>query len=530
MAVVVTDRRTVINEADTTTGWTGAEAATTAFFAEATASVAAGLNTATGQIYFTGTAQNLSNTLVYVYAFNNALQDSWTAANPPIALHLGDGTNRVSFKMAGADRRVFNHLDGPTEWQCLVLDGAAAGAMNTAGNVVVRAGSFAALNLASITQIGGDFTTLSKALGGGQNCACDIIRVGNDGIRITGGTTGDRGNFLEVAIEDRSTANLKAHGLLRELGTGVYSAQGPFTLGGPTETSWFQDTDAVLVFENRNIADDKYYIQVEGGTGATHVIIRNSTIKSAGPGVRCDFQVGGAANINALELSGVVFASLKNVVTFGPNTSHVVTGCTFDGCGQITPSSVQFRNNTISNSTDPDGALLVGSLGTTNMEDLSFVSGGTGHAVRFTSPGTYSLNGWTYSGYGADETTNAAVVNDSGGLVTLNITGGGDSPTVLNVGGSTTVVQNVVTFSLTGLIDNTEVRIYRVSDDVELFGVENSSGGTVSYEYNAAGIVPVYIHIHHINYVFIRLELSLGGSNQSVPVQQRFDRAYSNPD
>ena len=529
MAVVVTDRRTVVDEADTTTGWTGADAATTAFFAEATACVAAAFNNATGQVYFTGASRDLSNTLIYVYSFNNALQGNWDAANPPNALHIGDGTNRVSFRMAGANRRVFNHLDGPTEWQCLVLDGARAAAMNTAGLTTVRAGSFGALNLSAITQTGSDFTTQSKALGGGQNVAVDIIRVGNDGIRVTGGATGDRGNFLEIAVEDRSTASLKAHGLLRELGTGVYSAQGPFTLGGATETSWFEDIDMVLVFENRNIADDKYYIQVEGGTGETHVIIRNSTIKSAGPGVRCDFQVGGATTIDTLEITGVVFAALKNAITFGPNTAHVVTGCTFDGCGQIDASSVQFRNNTISNSTDPDGALLVGALGTAEMANLSFVSPGSGHAVRFMSPGTYSFSNWSFSGYGSSGTTDAAMVNDSGGLVTINVTSG-DSPTVLNVGASTTEVQNVVSLTITGLVDDTEVRIYRVSDDVELFGVENSLGGSVTYEYNYLEPTPVYIHIHNIFYVFIRLELTLGANDASVPVQQRFDRAYSNPD
>ena len=528
MAVVVTDRRTLVNNADNATGWTGGSL-NTSFFAEATGCIAEALNIATGQIYFTGTARDLSNTLIYVYSFNNALQSDWDAANPPNALHIGDGTNRVTVKQAGGNRRVFSHLDGPVEWQCLLVDGSQISTLNGQGLVVARAGSVGALNLASITQTGSDLTTLTKALGGGVNAACDIIRVGNDGLRITGGTTGDRGTFLEVALEDRSTADAKAHGMLRELTTEVYSTQGPLTFGGPTETAWFEEVGIVLAYENRYVADDKYYLQVEGGSGATHFILRGSTIKSAGPGVRCDFQVGGAANIDALEVTGTVFAALKNTVTFGANTNHVVTGCTFDGCGQIDASSVQFRNNTISNSTDPDGALLVGAAGTAEMADLSFLSGGSGHAVRFTEPGTYTFSNWSFSGYGSSGTTDAAMVNDSGGLVTINVTSG-DSPTVLNVGASTTEVQNVVSLTITGLVDNTEVRIYRVSDDVELFGVENSLGGSVTYEYNYLEPTPVYIHIHNIFYVFIRLELTLGANDASVPVQQRFDRAYSNPD
>lgn len=529
MAVVVTDRRTLVNNADNATGWTGG-ALDTSFFAEATGCIATALNVATGQIYFTGAARNLSNALIYVYSFNNALQSNWDAAQPPNALHLGDGTNRVTVKQAGGNRRVFSHLDGPVEWQCLLVDGAQISTLNGQGLVVSRAGSVGALNLASITQLGSDLTTLTKALGGGVNAACDIIRVGNDGLRITGGTTGDRGSFLEVALEDRSTANGKAHGMLRELTTEVYSTQGPLTFGGPTETAWFEESGIVLAYENRYVADDKYYLQVEGGTGATHFILQGSTIKSAGPGVRCDFQVGGAANINTLILANTVFAALKNPVIFGNNSGHDVRGCTFDGCGQVRPSGVQFVNNAILNSTDLDGAMLVASEGTSQMSGLSFVSGGSGHAVRFTTPGTYSLIGWSFSGYGSDGTIDAAAVNDSGGHITLNISGGGDSPTVRNIGSSTTEVQNVVTFSLAGLVDNTEVRIYRESDGEELFGVENSSGGTVAYEYNAVAPTPVYAHIHHIEYVFIRLELILGMASQSVPVQQRFDRNYSNPD
>jgi hypothetical protein len=80
-------------------------------------------------------------------------------------------------------------------------------------------------------------TTLSKGLGGGTNVAVDIIRIGNGGIVITGGTTSTRGKFVEIVVEDRSTANLKAHGIIREYSTNLYGVQGPLTFGASTGNS-----------------------------------------------------------------------------------------------------------------------------------------------------------------------------------------------------------------------------------------------------------------------------------------------------
>jgi hypothetical protein len=458
MAVTVTDTRTIIDQADSTTGWTGAAATSTTVFAESNASVVQTLNIATEQIYFTdGTPRDVSNTLIYIWSNNFALQDVWDAAAPPHALHIGDGTDRISFKMAGANRLAFAHLEAGTgvgyDWECLVLDGSQASAMNTAGHAVARAGSFAGLNLSAITQFGSDFTTLSKGLGGGINVAVDIIRIGNNGLIITGGTTGDRGNFLEIVNLDKSTADQRAHGIIREYTTDLYGLQGPLTFGDGTGTgtSWFQDSNVVLVFENRNISNDKYYLAVTGNaTGETHFILTGVTIATAGPFVTINFN---GTNIDELSITGCSFRGLSNAVSFGNDAdaaNHVVTGNTFNGCGQINPGDVDFSNNIIQSSTaSATGAVLLDADGSSNWSDLSFVSGGTGHAIYITATGTYTFSNFTYSGYGANDTTDAAVYNNSGGAVTINVSGGG-SPTVRNGAGAST---EIVAGSVTTLIN-----------------------------------------------------------------------------
>lgn len=514
MAVVVTDNRTIYDEADTITGWTGGATAGATVFVEAPNSIISTLNIATGQIYFTGGAINLTNTLVYVWSNNFALQGSWLDANPPNALHLGDGTDRISFKMAGQDRKVFSHLtDQSVDWDCLVLDGSQASTMNTNGLTVARAGSFAGLNLAAITQIGVDFTTLSKGLGGGVNVAVDIIRYGNNGITVTGGTTGDRGTFLEVVIEDRSTATGKAHGIIREYSTGIYGVQGPITFGAATGDSWFQDDAVTVAFENRDIGNDKYYLAVDGGTGSNNFILTNSAITTAGPFVRCDFD---GTSIETFTMTGNTFSQLGNAITFASDASaasHTVTGNSFTACGQINPGEVIFENNTISATTaGTTGALLLNTPDATNLQDITFNSGGTGHAIYITATGTYNLTGFVFNGYGANDTTNAAIYNNSGGAVTINIAGG-LTPTVRNGAGASTTVNNNVTVTITVQDANTDpitgavVAVFRTSDNVELANDETNVSGVVTFSTGAG--TPVYI----------RVRKSTTGSTRYVPVE-----------
>ena len=90
--------------------------------------------------------------------------------------------------------------------------------------------------------------------------------------------------------------------------------------------------------------------------------------------------------------------------------------------------------------------------------------------------------------------------------------------------------QNLVNFTLTGLQANTEVRVYLTGTTTELFGVENS-GTTFTNQYLHTGSnFGVDIVVHHQQYEAIRLEnIVLTATAASIPIQQQFDRQYSNP-
>jgi hypothetical protein len=443
-----------------------------------------------------------------------------------VGLLIGDGNNRITIRQAGGNKRVFNHADGPVDWQQLVVDTSILSQLNTDGVVVVKAGSFANLNTTALTQFGGDYHTLSKALGGGYNTATDIIRVGNDGLTVTAGTSGSPGRFIEIVQEDRSTANLKAHGIIREYSTNLYGIQGPLTIGAATGNTWFEGDGFTLAYENRFIANDKYYFRVQGGTGNTTVFLRNGSITTAGPFVTVDFS---SNNIDSLIITGTTFNQLGNPVIFATDSiddQHMVGNSTFQGCGQVRPGTSWFRNNTIANSTDhTTGAMLLDANGTTNMENLSFISGGQGHAIYITAPGTYDFTDFNFTGYGANNTTDACIYNDSGGLVTVNILGGSGA-TFRNGTGATTNVINASSVTLTGLAVDTEIRIFEAGTTTEVAGIENS-GTSFQYTFNYPTGYNVDIVIHNLNYKYLRLNnFVLPSQPASVPIQQIPDRYY----
>lgn len=105
-----------------------------------------------------------------------------------------------------------------------------------------------------------------------------------------------------------------------------------------------------------------------------------------------------------------------------------------------------------------------------------------------------------------------------------------------------------VIFSLTGLKDQSEVRIFRTSDSVEVAGVELIVGGiatspttgvsvsgttdnnTFTYSYVHSADTSVYIVIVNTGYGYVSINnLILGDSDQSIPIQQTLDRNYLNP-
>ena len=85
----------------------------------------------------------------------------------------------------------------------------------------------------------------------------------------------------------------------------------------------------------------------------------------------------------------------------------------------------------------------------------------------------------------------------------------------------------LVAFSMTGLVANSEIRVYKEDDMSEVAGVEDS-GESYTYNYNWTEDTPVVVVVYGVGYDPIRLHLTLSSKDNSIPIQQRKDRWYKN--
>ena len=515
MGTVVIDRRILVDEADLLTDWSSpVRGESLALFSadpgpvEASDSIGMAVSEEFSDLVHTlAAATDLSDTLIYIWILANGTMD--TTLNGGIAGILDDGTNEIGFHLAGSDTAAFRHEKGPVGWQCLLLDTTLLPFANTA-----LAGATVSLDLANITAIGSMFTTLSKALGGAENCFTDIIRFGIDGINITDGTSGEPATFTEVAAIDRSTNTVTAYGAVRELGSGLFGCQSPFTIGDELANTYFESLNDTFSFEDRNIGTSRYFINIASNSTANTTTFKmgnkvGSTGGSDGSLITCPAGVGAAfdgseANINEVLIYGSTLTGFENGLLFSANVTnapnHEIFATVFSGCGQIDPGLIQFKNDSIIASTDINGAVLLDADGTGTWSELSYsgtVTGGYG--IRITDTGTYDFNNITFTGFGPDANANAAVFNVSGGEVTLNILGG-DSPTVNNSAGSTTIINNAVTVSIEGvtegsackIVANETVGTITIGDVIleELANISGIASTTLNYEsaFNPSGL------------------------------------------
>lgn len=551
MSVIVTDLRTIINEADNTTGWTGSPTLFTADPSpvEATGCIGYVVSNNTTDAFVTVGAQNLSNTLIYVWAFPRGAMD--TTANGGVSIHLGDGTNRIAFHIAGSDNSGFRHDIGPVGWNCLVLDTSSLPA-----TITTRAGSLASLNLSSITQIGITFKTLVKSVGGVSNCFVDIIRVGdpttNNGamLRITGGNSSDTGKFTELVSLDRSTTNQRAYGIIRENNLGSFGIQGSLSFGNVsgTDSSWFEDKNSSIIFESRGLSTSRYGITIrDNGVGTTTFILGEkvgsgseangtagcSIVSPIGTGAFWDSKSD--TNVDSVFLYGSTFSGFSG--GFLMRAGQEFIGSVLTQSGTFEPTGASVINSTISTST-ATVAVDVGSISHMNsIVNCSF--SGNNRAIRLTSPGTYNFDGLIFSGNTYD------IENASAGLITINALNGSNVSSFINTNSGTTEIINAKSLVISNIIENSEVRIIRQSDDFELGGVENVSNPPIdannvvveedldnigrfklTYNYGYSSDIPIWIIIFHVEYQPIFQNFILRVINGSLISNQVIDRQY----
>lgn len=229
-----------------------------------------------------------------------------------------------------------------------------------------------------------------------------------------------------------------------------------------------------------------------------------------------------ASNAATYDFSGLTIVgakplTLRNVTTFN--------GMTFSNCGQIDARGCSINDCAISMPQTGSTSCMLLSI-SSSIQNCTFEGRNTDYAIELPTSGTYNLSNVSYTGF-----TNDIRISAITGSVVINILNGGETPTYTTAGALVTVNNNV-SVTLTGLRDNTEVRVYSAGTTTELAGIENAIDGTSndrSFSFSLAATTSVDIRIHNITYETISiLSYEIPASNASIPIQQRFDRNYSN--
>jgi len=496
MAVTVTDNRTIRNEADATTGWTGTTAVTLLTTdpdpIEATGCLGATVGAALFDGYHTAAAVGLADHIVYCWVYPRGVIGNRFDANGGLMVHLGDTTNRAAYKVAGADVAGFRHDIGPTPWQCIALDTTVLPA-----SPLSRAGSAASLNFAAITQVGTTVNSLVAAPGMAATYIFDIIRILdpslNNGcaLTITGGTSGDPGTFAQIATEDASTANQKAHGILRQLGAGAFGVQGPLRFGNPTGTasSWFEDRNVTVIFEDRDFADSRYKIFItDNGTGTTtfklgdkvgtgiSALGSNGVSIIAATGVGMEFDANTDTDVTDVFLYGCTFSGFNRGVKL--RQGHEFIGGDIVLSGQVIADGATMVNSNVLQSTVAvDASALRWNVNLdpdTYLHGMAFSKGTNAHhAIEFglTSPTSMVLRQVDFSGFNASNGQNDSTLHilRTTGTVTISLVGCTGSISYKTAGATVVLVQDPVTTTVTvrDIVTGDPVqnaRVYMIAD------------------------------------------------------------------
>jgi len=500
MTVSITSNLTQIDSCDANTGWSDGTAYS-GFQREGSACL--GDQISTSASYFTKTisSTNVSNSIIYIWM---KLASPETQANGGYRFVLGDGTNQRGYYVGGSDAEAFSRQG----WFRFILD-----TSNPPTSYDQIAGS-SEPNFSAITLIGVGGLQATKAVGNSPNFFWDSIDyVANDtyALLIGGGTSGDPGVFSEIVAEDASTTN--GWGIVRELQAGVYGAQGALRFGDAgTSDSYFEDKDAVLVFENPVVPiTDTYYVfdLVGNSTGTNSFVLGNKvgsgdtavgsngcTIQSAGPGVLVKLD---ATNFNTINIYGCKFYKIANGITLSSSSSHEFIGNTVDQCGIVSLAQPIIRNCVFSGTTHltTSGSAVLWN-DNVNIKNCSFNANTNTslHAIQHPASGVFDYDGLTFIGNDYD-IYNYVVPS---GNITVNALNGANPGTWDTIGGWVDIINAVlITITLEDAAGNPvpsgRVGVYRQSDNAALMLEYATAAGIAQESYNYTGDTNIYVRV-----------------------------------
>lgn len=344
--------------------------------------------------------------------------------------------------------------------------------------------------------------------------------------------------------------------VIQKVGSAVLSFA-PIQIGGGDAVNFQIDAGALQFPRRYNAAakeiayhasDNKVGISFAGKSGDV-IKLTNSVVTSP---TTYYWEINAAATSAATwDFTGLTVVNatttLRNVMTFDSmsfNNCPIITasGCTVTNSSiktlATTANSFVLNASSVIQNCDINTTGITAGVAMSQVTTPSVFSGctftgssSTGHAIEITTAGTYTFSGNVFSGYGAGGTNSAAIYNNSGGLVTINVTSGGSGAaqlTVRNGAGASTTINANVQITLTGLQNPSEVRVFLAGTTTEVSGTGNESVTTGSHAFSVSSGTSVDITILSLGYQNTRIKAFSTTADTSVPVSQVLDRQYQN--
>ncbi len=300
--------------------------------------------------------------------------------------------------------------------------------------------------------------------------AIDYLDAGvhTDGvfIFIDEGTVGDPATFADLISADEGTG-ANEYGVIQTRSGIIYcTARIGFATG--TTATIFNDSSFVLIFPSQHtINNDTMGMTFDLTFPETNVDMADAVIKSAG------LTQGDIIVTAATGDWDMIRMTLDSIRTIDLTNACSISDTAIVSSGKLNQNSATLSNITVSlAATGQSVAFIIA-------DDLALISNSTfnfsdGHAIEITTAGTYTFTNNKFNNYGSDDTGDAAIFNSSGGQVTINVVGGGDTPTVVPL--ATTTVNNPKVLTIGGIESGSEARLFDLSDRTELEGDESVEG------------------------------------------------------
>ena len=364
-------------------------------------------------------------------------------------------------------------------------------------------------NLAQLTGAGilmDNLNSIRNAI----NTWVDYLRYG-DGLTVYGTPAFD---IADIEAIDKANG----YGIVEEY-EGVYYLSGSIIIGDNTgaNATIYDEENNVLVFTNKLVSSTLYKLEgVGNATGDTDITFTNCVITSAGPVFDLDFD---SANIETIDILGCQISGADEILLVSLAT---VLNTVFNGCGQITPSTCEFHDNTIQNSTATNALVWPGT--SNNIENCLFK--GNTNAIVISQTSNQTFIGLLF-GTGADANT-ADVNNTSGQAIEVAKTAG-SNPTTST--GSGVTFTSSFTYKLTGLVNGTEVKAYTGSpgnSPTLIDSTDSVTNNEFTITHSSDGVAG-YIVIHKFGWYPMYLYLTYPAQNAEIPISQIEDLVAWDP-